>query len=185
MQQRDAGRLALDDPLDAPARHPGRRGDSAPTAGPRQRPATRAGRRLVGARRGHGPGHTAGRADADKIAHPPHFVYHYSNLAYGLLGAMLERTTGTPWADLLTERLLTPLGMRRTTYTVPAVRPRLRRAPLGRDAAGGAAYRHRRDGPAGSSGRLSRIWAAGRRSWPTRTRRCSPRPRSPRCARPW
>ncbi|GAB3940020.1 hypothetical protein GCM10027614_23040 [Micromonospora vulcania] len=29
---------------------------------------------------------------------------------------MLERLTGTPWADLLDERILTPLGMRRTTY---------------------------------------------------------------------
>lgn len=53
---------------------------------------------------------------ADKIAYPPHTTYHYSNLAYGLLGGLLERLTGTPWADLLDQRILTPLGLRRTTY---------------------------------------------------------------------
>ncbi|MBQ1039530.1 serine hydrolase [Micromonospora sp. C81] len=53
---------------------------------------------------------------ADKVAYPPHTAYHYSNLAYALLGGVLERLTGTPWADLLNDRLLGPLGMRRTTY---------------------------------------------------------------------
>lgn len=53
---------------------------------------------------------------ADKLAHPPHRTYHYSNLAYGLLGAVLERVTGRPWFELLTDRLLAPLGMTRTTY---------------------------------------------------------------------
>ncbi|MGW0434944.1 serine hydrolase domain-containing protein [Micromonospora sp. NPDC003197] len=52
----------------------------------------------------------------DKLAHPPHRVYHYSNLAYGLLGGMLERITGKPWWQLLRERLLDPLGLHRTTY---------------------------------------------------------------------
>ncbi|MEV4118387.1 serine hydrolase domain-containing protein [Micromonospora sp. NPDC049645] len=56
------------------------------------------------------------RVDADKIAYPPHRTYHYSNLAYGLLGGLLERVTGTSWVDLLDERVLTPLGLRRTTY---------------------------------------------------------------------
>ncbi|RZT79844.1 CubicO group peptidase (beta-lactamase class C family) [Micromonospora violae] len=54
--------------------------------------------------------------DANKIAYPPHRAYHYSNLAYGLLGGLLERLTGKPWADLLDERILTPLGLHRTTY---------------------------------------------------------------------
>ena len=30
----------------------------------------------------------------DKIAGPPYRTYHYSNLAYGLLGAVLQRVTG-------------------------------------------------------------------------------------------
>src|SRR5207244_3545917 len=31
----------------------------------------------------------------DKAAHQPFQTYHYSNLAYGLLGAVAERITGT------------------------------------------------------------------------------------------
>jgi CubicO group peptidase (beta-lactamase class C family) len=54
---------------------------------------------------------------ADKLSGPPYRGYHYSNLAYGLLGAMLTRLTGTPWAELVGEQILAPLGMRRTTYS--------------------------------------------------------------------
>jgi len=52
----------------------------------------------------------------DKLAFPPHRTYHYSNLAYGLLGAVLQRVTGEDWTTLLTKRLFDPLGMRATTY---------------------------------------------------------------------
>jgi CubicO group peptidase (beta-lactamase class C family) len=51
----------------------------------------------------------------DKLVHPPNRTFHYSNLAYGLLGVVLERITGDQWASLLGKRLLEPLGMRRTT----------------------------------------------------------------------
>src|SRR4051794_16761782 len=53
----------------------------------------------------------------DKIAGPPFRTYHYSNLAYGLLGAVLRRVTGEAWADLVARRVLDPLGMERTTYS--------------------------------------------------------------------
>jgi CubicO group peptidase (beta-lactamase class C family) len=52
----------------------------------------------------------------DKLAGPPLRTYHYSNLAYGLLGAVLQRVTGQPWATLVGRRVLEPLGLRRTTY---------------------------------------------------------------------
>jgi len=52
----------------------------------------------------------------DKISGPPFRTYHYSNLAYGLLGAVLQRATGESWADLVGKRVLDPLGMKRTTY---------------------------------------------------------------------
>jgi CubicO group peptidase (beta-lactamase class C family) len=52
----------------------------------------------------------------DKVAGPPYRSYHYSNLAYGLLGAVLHRVTGENWADLVGKRVLDPLGMKRTTY---------------------------------------------------------------------
>lgn len=35
----------------------------------------------------------------------------YSNLAYGLLGAVVEHHRARPWRDVLAERILTPLGM--------------------------------------------------------------------------
>lgn len=53
----------------------------------------------------------------DKIAYPPHRAYHYSNLAYGLLGAVLHRVTGLDWTDLMGKRLLEPLTMVRTSHT--------------------------------------------------------------------
>ena len=51
-----------------------------------------------------------------KLAGPPFAGYHYSNLAYGLLGALLAARTGTPWWELVRERLLGPLGLTRTSY---------------------------------------------------------------------
>jgi CubicO group peptidase (beta-lactamase class C family) len=52
----------------------------------------------------------------DKLSGPPFRTYHYSNLAYGLLGAVLQRVTGETWASLVGKRVLDPLGMKRTTY---------------------------------------------------------------------
>jgi CubicO group peptidase (beta-lactamase class C family) len=52
----------------------------------------------------------------DKVAYPPQRGFHYSNLAYGLLGAVVTRLSGEDWTSLLGKRLLEPLGMSRTTY---------------------------------------------------------------------
>ncbi|HEX5204438.1 serine hydrolase domain-containing protein [Paractinoplanes rhizophilus] len=52
----------------------------------------------------------------DKLSGPPFRRYRYSNLAYGLLGAVLARVTGESWATLAAKRVLDPLGMKRTTY---------------------------------------------------------------------
>ena len=80
----------------------------------------------------------------------------------------------------------TRCGMDRTTYHAGrAVRPRLRRAPVARHAARGAAARRRRDGP-GRAALVDRraTWPAGRRSWPTRPGGPGAGDASPRCARP-
>lgn len=53
---------------------------------------------------------------AEKLAYPPYRSFHYSNLGFALLGAVLTRLTGLSWLDLMTDRILAPLGMRRTTY---------------------------------------------------------------------
>lgn len=56
------------------------------------------------------------RVTPDKLAHPPYRNPHYSNLAYGLLGAVACRVTGEPWWELVAGRLLRPLGLTRTSY---------------------------------------------------------------------
>lgn len=52
----------------------------------------------------------------DTVVGEPGRSYHYSNLAYALLGAVLERITGRSWWELTRSELLAPLGMARTSY---------------------------------------------------------------------
>lgn len=47
-------------------------------------------------------------------------AFEYSNLGYGLIGRIVERVTGTRLQQVVTERLLEPLGLERTTWTRPA-----------------------------------------------------------------
>jgi CubicO group peptidase (beta-lactamase class C family) len=57
-------------------------------------------------------------AAVDDSAAPfePGATHHYSNLAYGLLGELVARVRGEDWWDQVDQRILRPLGMRRTTY---------------------------------------------------------------------
>lgn len=52
----------------------------------------------------------------EKLAWAPVPGYHYSNLAYGLLGGVVAGLTGATWMQAVRARLLEPLGMHRTTY---------------------------------------------------------------------
>jgi CubicO group peptidase (beta-lactamase class C family) len=114
---RDEGRLALDDPL---ARHlPGTplgaltlRQLLSHVSGLQREPDGTWWERAPG---GSVPALLAALT-AEKVGYPPHHRFHYSNLAYGLLGAVLTRVTGQDWADLVTSRVLAPLGMHRTSY---------------------------------------------------------------------
>jgi CubicO group peptidase (beta-lactamase class C family) len=45
------------------------------------------------------------------LAAPPGTKMIYSNQGYSIVGAMLERLTGTPWETLITDRLFKPLHM--------------------------------------------------------------------------
>jgi len=47
---------------------------------------------------------------------PPARAHHYSNLAYGLLGEVVARLSGTPYTAYVDERVLAPLGLSRTTW---------------------------------------------------------------------
>ena len=55
-----------------------------------------------------------GFAEAERVGRP-HTRWHYSNLAYAVLGQVVEKLDGRPWVESLEERLLRPLEMRRTT----------------------------------------------------------------------
>lgn len=43
-------------------------------------------------------------------------TFHYTNVAYGLLGEVVARHRGTSWWEQVQQRILRPLGMTRTTY---------------------------------------------------------------------
>jgi CubicO group peptidase (beta-lactamase class C family) len=45
----------------------------------------------------------------------PGRLFHYSNVGYALLGALLDAKHGLPWYDVVARDLLGPLGMTRTT----------------------------------------------------------------------
>ncbi len=63
------------------------------------------------------PGRTQlveGWNDAERIL-KPHYRWHYSNLAYSMLGEVVARLDGREWSESLRARILDPLGMRRTT----------------------------------------------------------------------
>jgi CubicO group peptidase (beta-lactamase class C family) len=117
LQLRDAGRLDLEDPL---SRHLPEAAHGTPTL-----------RRLLSHASGlqrEPPGEVwetlrfpdeeellAGLADAEQVL-PPSTAWHYSNLAYALLGHVVSRVSGTPLQDYVRERLLAPLGLARTTW---------------------------------------------------------------------
>jgi CubicO group peptidase (beta-lactamase class C family) len=56
----------------------------------------------------------AGMSEAEAVL-PPARRHHYSNLAFALLGEVVARLRGQPWAEVLQARVLDPLEMRRTT----------------------------------------------------------------------
>ena len=79
-----------------------------------------------------------------EITIPQDSAAKYSNLAFGLLGEVVARTSGQPYADYLREEILAPLGMHATTLAPSAAQlataavgyfpslfsDQLRRAPL-------------------------------------------------------
>jgi CubicO group peptidase (beta-lactamase class C family) len=53
---------------------------------------------------------------AAHIFAPPGDVYSYSSPGYWLAGHVIEHAAGKPYADVLGDRIFTPLGMMRTTF---------------------------------------------------------------------
>lgn len=58
------------------------------------------------------------------IVYPPGEDYVYSNLGYGLLGYVVERVSGRPFADFLREEVFLPLGLTRAALGIaPGLEP--------------------------------------------------------------
>ncbi|GGJ74339.1 serine hydrolase [Pilimelia anulata] len=117
LQCRDEGLLDLDDPISAHLPVPAHgsvtaRQLLAHTSGLQREPA---GDIWYGAAGGPGVPELLERLAAAERVLPPQRRYHYSNLGLAVLGQVVGRLRGATWADVLVERLLTPLGLGSTT----------------------------------------------------------------------
>jgi CubicO group peptidase (beta-lactamase class C family) len=61
--------------------------------------------------------------EAEQLLEPGRF-WHYSNLGFALLGEVVARRVGKPYREVVQERILDPVGLRRTTWD--PVEPRAR-----------------------------------------------------------
>lgn len=57
--------------------------------------------------------------DGPLFAHAPGDAWEYSNFGFAVLGRVVHRATGQRIQDVISERLLAPLGMTSTTWTRP------------------------------------------------------------------
>lgn len=64
---------------------------------------------------GVGPEDFISGVDEGALRPRPQHVFHYSNVAFGLLGELVSRQRGEDWATVMQREILDPLGMRRTT----------------------------------------------------------------------
>lgn len=74
----------------------------------------------------HTPAALLARCCSGRLASEPGTAFAYNNADYIVLGLIIERVTGKPFADVLDERILRPLGMRDTgMIRSDAIIPRL------------------------------------------------------------
>jgi CubicO group peptidase (beta-lactamase class C family) len=57
------------------------------------------------------------------FSNPPGVAYEYSNYGYAILGRIVSRVAGVPYAEYVETRILRPLGMTSTTLSPAAVAP--------------------------------------------------------------
>jgi CubicO group peptidase (beta-lactamase class C family) len=116
MQLRDAGKLGLEDTLDkhvdAAAHAPTLRRLLSHTSGLQRETHDDA---WLKARFADVPELLDTLGEAEQVL-PPGARFHYSNLAFALLGVVVERVSGIPYATYVQEKLLAPVGLTRTTF---------------------------------------------------------------------
>lgn len=115
MQLRDAGELSLDDPLTRflpeSAHGPTIGRMLAHSSGLQREPPGEIWETMKAPSRQE---LLAVTADAEQVVAPGSW-WHYSNLAFALLGEVVARAHGGTWEEALQERILDPLGLIRTT----------------------------------------------------------------------
>jgi CubicO group peptidase (beta-lactamase class C family) len=115
LQLRDAGELSLDDTLDRfipeSAHAPTLGRMLAHSSGLQREPPGEIWETMQAPSREELVARTA---EAEQLLVPGSW-WHYSNLAFALLGEVVARKTGGSWEDALRERVLEPLGLDRTT----------------------------------------------------------------------
>jgi CubicO group peptidase (beta-lactamase class C family) len=95
----------------------------------------------------------SGTADAEQVLEPGSW-WHYSNLAYALLGEVVARAGGGTWEEALQRRVLDPLGLARTT---PAESPPAARGYFVEPYSDAA--RLEPDPDLGGAGALGKLWS--------------------------
>jgi CubicO group peptidase (beta-lactamase class C family) len=66
---------------------------------------------------------------------PPGSAFHYANLGDIIVGAMIEKASGKPWEELITQRIFEPLGLRTAGLGPQATTGKLD-APVGHQVGG-------------------------------------------------
>ncbi len=117
MQLRDSGQLALDDPIgdhvaEAPQQGPTIRTMLSHTSGIQREPPGEIWETLKPPTRDE---LLAQLPEAEQVL-AAGLTFHYSNLAYALLGEVVARLSGQRFEDYADERILGPLGLTRTTW---------------------------------------------------------------------
>ncbi len=117
MQLRDTGLLDLDDPIgrhlpEAPHGQPSLRRLLSHLSGLQREPPGEVWESLESPDREQ---LLAGLSEAEQVLAPGE-RWHYSNLAFALLGEVVERASEMPYRSYLEERLLAPVGLERTTF---------------------------------------------------------------------
>ena len=115
MQLRDAGKLDLEDPLDrhldGTSHRPTIRRMLSHSSGLQREPPGDVWETM---RFTEGEEFLRSAAEAEQVL-PPGSHFHYSNLAFALLGEVVARVSGQPWEEYLGAHVLQPLGLTRTS----------------------------------------------------------------------
>lgn len=117
MQLRDAGGLSLDDPVgrhieESPHEGPTIRGLLSHTSGLQREPPGEIWETLKPPTREE----LLAQLPETEMVLAPGLTFHYSNLAYALLGEIVRRVTGGGFEEYVDERIFRPLGLERTTW---------------------------------------------------------------------